>query len=181
MSFSRRERLWRSLQDREYREAFVAENIRNTLAFQVRAMREGRGWTQGELGQKTGMEQGAISRLENPNYGKFTLATLKRLASAFDVGLIVRFVPFGQLIDWNTTMRQKDFAIPCFSEVECEPPDKGEVRDFLASETIQASPLPVLVPSGGVGNITAIAPFGLPMTGQLLTPDLLHCPAQPLH
>jgi hypothetical protein len=46
------------------------------------------------------MTQHAISRLESQGYGKPTLTTLKRLAAAMDVGLIVRFVPFSELVDW---------------------------------------------------------------------------------
>lgn len=47
----------------------------------------------------TGIKQQAISRLENPSYGKATLTTLKRIAAAFDVGLLVEFVPFSQLMN----------------------------------------------------------------------------------
>jgi hypothetical protein len=49
--------------------------------------------------EKLGMNQNAISRLENPYYGKATLTTLKRVAGAHDVGLLVEFVPFSRLID----------------------------------------------------------------------------------
>jgi transcriptional regulator with XRE-family HTH domain len=57
-------------------------------------------WTQGELALQVGMPQTAISRLENPYYGKPTITSLKRLAAIYDVALIVRFVPFSQLINW---------------------------------------------------------------------------------
>jgi transcriptional regulator with XRE-family HTH domain len=46
------------------------------------------------------MNQNSVSRLENPEYGKPTLTTLKRLAAAFDVALVVRFVPFSKLVNW---------------------------------------------------------------------------------
>jgi hypothetical protein len=39
-----------------------------------------------------------VSRLEDPNYGKFTLATLLEVAAAFGVGLLVKFVPFSRLV-----------------------------------------------------------------------------------
>jgi transcriptional regulator with XRE-family HTH domain len=67
---------------------------------QLRAMRDRAGLTQTELGQKVGMNQNAISRLERLDYGKASLTTLKRLAAAFDVGLMVYFVPFGKMADW---------------------------------------------------------------------------------
>ncbi|MBI3967130.1 MAG: helix-turn-helix transcriptional regulator, partial [Chloroflexi bacterium] len=80
-----------SLRDKEYRDIFVEEHISTGLSFQIRAMREQRGWTQEDLGQRAGMAQQRVCQLENPNYGRFSLSTLKRLASAFDVALAVHF------------------------------------------------------------------------------------------
>ena len=56
--------------------------------------------TQGELAAKLGTDQNAISRMESVRYGRQTLTTLKRVAAIFDVALVVRFVPFSQLVDW---------------------------------------------------------------------------------
>lgn len=41
-----------------------------------------------------------LSRLESPDYGKQTISSLKKIADALDVALVVRFVPFSQYIDW---------------------------------------------------------------------------------
>jgi transcriptional regulator with XRE-family HTH domain len=79
-------------ENKEYRDAFVEENVRNGIAFQIRALRKRQQLSQGELGGRAGMAQNAISRLENPEYGKFTINTLFALASAFDVALSVKFV-----------------------------------------------------------------------------------------
>ena len=73
-------------------------------------MREARGWSQAELGRRVGMRQETICLLENPSYGRFTLRTLKRLASAFDVALIVRFAPFGELAAWTTNLSSEDLG-----------------------------------------------------------------------
>jgi transcriptional regulator with XRE-family HTH domain len=77
-------------------------------------MRHDRDWTQNELGQRTGMAQETISQLESPSYGRFTLRTLKRLASAFDVALMVKFVPFSRLAGWETELSPEDLAVPSF-------------------------------------------------------------------
>lgn len=112
---ARREQIVASLGDKEYRGIFNEEEINNALPFQIRAMREARDWSQRELAGRTGMTQEGISRLENPDYGRFSLTTLKRLASAFDVALIVRFAPFSELVDWAANLSPEDLAVPDFA------------------------------------------------------------------
>jgi transcriptional regulator with XRE-family HTH domain len=82
------------------RTQFVESHLNKGLAYQIRAIRDRLHWSQEKLANEVGMPQNAISRLESPDYGKPTLTTLKRLAAAFDVGLVVRFVPFSELVDW---------------------------------------------------------------------------------
>jgi transcriptional regulator with XRE-family HTH domain len=79
---------------------FVESHISKILAFQIRALREREGWSQQKLAEKIGSNQNAVYRAENPNYGKQTLTTLRKIAAAFDVALVVRFVPFSELLDW---------------------------------------------------------------------------------
>jgi transcriptional regulator with XRE-family HTH domain len=86
-NLTRRQQIAESLRDKEYRDLFVTEHIDTGVPFQIRAMRRDRGWSQKELAQRVGMTQEGVSRLENPDYGKLTITTLKRLASALDVGL----------------------------------------------------------------------------------------------
>src|ERR1039457_2702170 len=83
------------LRDPEIRQHTVESQIRIGLPFQMRAMREKKRWTQEIVAEKLGTTQNTISRLENPKTGKPTIKTLLRYARAFDVGLLVRFVPFG--------------------------------------------------------------------------------------
>lgn len=117
-STTKREQIANSLRDKEYRDAFVAEHARTGLAFQIQEMREARGWTQSELGQRAGMAQESISLLENPDAGKPSLSTLLRLASAFDVALVLRFAPFSELADWVAGLSHEDLAVPSFEPDE---------------------------------------------------------------
>ena len=99
-----------SLSDKAYRDAFVAQEIATVIPYQTRAIRLARGWTQKDIGDRAGMKQETISLLENPNYARVTIRTLLRLASAFDVGLLVRFVPFSTLVSW--TIKSEEDLIP---------------------------------------------------------------------
>lgn len=114
MISDKRNQIWESLADSEYRHEFSNEQINTGLAFQIRALREGRGLTQEELAELSGKAQETISQLENPNYGRFTLTTLKKLAQAFDVALLVRFAPFSELVDWTVGLTPERIAPPSY-------------------------------------------------------------------
>jgi len=83
----------------EARAQFIESHINKGIAYQLRAMREGRHWSQEYLASQVGMPQTAISRLESSSYGKPTITTLRRMARAYDVALEVRFVPFSKFLD----------------------------------------------------------------------------------
>jgi hypothetical protein len=59
-----------------------------------------------------GIAQEVISRLESPGYGRLTLSTALRLASAFDVGLTMRFVPLSDVLDRAIQSTQNEMVIP---------------------------------------------------------------------
>jgi transcriptional regulator with XRE-family HTH domain len=104
------------------------------VAAQVYALRQKHDKTQEQLAQETGMSQARISVLENPNYRKFNVGTLQRIAAAFDVALIVRFVSFGELLDWTVTGSQNTLAPRSFEDEfsEAEAPSPVATRDKVA-------------------------------------------------
>jgi transcriptional regulator with XRE-family HTH domain len=104
------------LREKDYRDAFVASQIRIGLPMQCRALRESREWTQPQLAQAAGMSQPRISEIERPGERKLNLETLLRLASAFDVALQVRFVPFSELVDDDDSLDFNSFRIRPFQE-----------------------------------------------------------------
>jgi len=104
----------KALLAKEYRCAFVEETVKAGIAFQVRALRAKEGWSQKGLGERSGKPQNAISRIEDPDYGKFTIRTLLDLADAFDVALSVRFVSFGKLLDQLKDVSPSALAVQNF-------------------------------------------------------------------
>ena len=104
------------LRDKAYRDAFVAAQLRIGLPLQCRALRESREWTQPQLAQAAGMSQPRISEMERPGERKPNLETLLRLASAFDVALQVRFVPFSRLVDDDDSVDLDNFEVSSFEE-----------------------------------------------------------------
>lgn len=104
------------LSGKEYRDAFVGAQIRVGLPMQCRALRESRGWTQPQLAEAAGMSQPRISEIERPGERKLNLETLLRLASAFDVALQVRFVPFSTFVDDDDSIDFDNFYVEPFDE-----------------------------------------------------------------
>lgn len=126
----------------EVRARFVESHLNKGIAFQAESLREKRGWTQQELADKLNSSQNSVYRLENPNYGKHTITTLRKVAAAFDVALIVRFAPFSELVDWvsgtprvEPGLGPNTLDIPSFAE-ELRQPDER------AAETVSADAPP---------------------------------------
>jgi len=113
---NKRDKLIARLKNKQYRDGFVAAHIKIGIPFQIRALREQRGWTQKELAERIGSNQAWIAQIENPNYSGFSLKTLSKLASIFDIGLIVRFVPFGNLVQWELELSPNSLKIDSFDQ-----------------------------------------------------------------
>lgn len=112
-----REQLETLIRDPEFRAQFVADYVQEMVSAQVRTMRDHHGWTQEQLGKASGrMSQVQISRLENADYSGTSLNSLKRMAQAFDVGLIVRMASFSEFVDWITGMTPEKVAPLNYSE-----------------------------------------------------------------
>jgi transcriptional regulator with XRE-family HTH domain len=131
-TISVRQQLLRSFRDSEYRHAFVNERLRASVALQIRALRQARTMTQKELGDAIGMAQTWVSKLENPDYGKMTVATLLRLAEKFDTDLEIKFRPFSKTLDSLPTQGPEYFTVPSFDEEfgseELAPEDMQKVK-----------------------------------------------------
>lgn len=134
-SISKKGLLARLRRGREARAKLLSNNIAESIATQIVATRDERGWTQSKLATESGMKQNNLSRLENPDYGKHTVSSLKRIADALDVALVVRFVPFSQYIDWlsgtphrDDGLRPEALAVPSFDSEELNGTFEREFR-----------------------------------------------------
>lgn len=142
-----REALKKRLRNKEHRDAFVSASVDQTIPFQIRALRlaKERNWTQEDLATQAGMKQAAISRCENQTEGQFNIRTLKTLAAAFNVGLIVRFAPFSELVEWEVNMSPESLEVPSFDREEYfkeKPADKlgeGLLKDFYSYDAAKQS------------------------------------------
>jgi hypothetical protein len=83
---------------------------------------------------EAGSAQESISLWEKPGYGRLTLSTLIRLASAFDVGLMVRFVPYSELVDRAARALQGNIATPSYAaDTRLHSADDTVVHDAIST------------------------------------------------
>ena len=113
---TRREEIWSALQSKEYRDAYSSEHIDQGVAFQLRYMRGRESLRQKDVARLAGMTAAQISLLENPDNDRKNLVHLKRLAAAFDVALVVRFVPFSELADYTANITEADMGPKSFTD-----------------------------------------------------------------
>jgi transcriptional regulator with XRE-family HTH domain len=96
----RRKVLSQKLKDKKYRDAYVKATVTHGIAHQIRVNRQARGLSQQALAElchpKT--TQAVISRLEDTANGKFNIASILKIASALDVAVIVKLVPFSKFL-----------------------------------------------------------------------------------
>jgi hypothetical protein len=62
------------------------------------------------------MKQSRISALENVSYDSWSIKTLRRLAEAFDLVLVVRFESFGKVIEDIESFERTRLEAPSFTE-----------------------------------------------------------------
>jgi transcriptional regulator with XRE-family HTH domain len=98
------------------RHAFVAAFVRQGVTMQIQLLRKREQWSQKKLGEITEKKQNAITRLEDPSYGKFTLTTLLELAKAFDVALSVKFVSFSELERQSQNLSPEALCVARFND-----------------------------------------------------------------
>ncbi|MHB0970963.1 MAG: helix-turn-helix domain-containing protein [Thermoanaerobaculia bacterium] len=94
----------------------VDAEIRHGLSDQIRAMRERRGWSQTDLAKRMGTSQPAVARIETSRDKYLSFPTLLSVANAFDVAVLVRFVPFSELVRRSLDASEYEQAPLSFEE-----------------------------------------------------------------
>jgi transcriptional regulator with XRE-family HTH domain len=150
---------WSKLRDPDYRNAFVSSTVAARLAVRIFNLRKRADWSQSQLAENTGMKQARISVLEQGDYENFTFSTLKKIAAAFNVGVIVDFVSFPDFVKWNDNFSSGSVvpdsfednvkgigvppSMPSFGQAQKEPHDN---QDELSIPEITRQLFPSLHP-----------------------------------
>jgi transcriptional regulator with XRE-family HTH domain len=134
------EELVQQIADKDFRNEFVADQVRSRIALLIRALREQeiRQWSQKELGRRSNKPQSVVSRIEDPDYGKVSLQTLLEIAAAFDLPL---WVDMPEWSDWlrltsdnsKKALRRESFDLLSLTgkvQAAAEGISDGSISDF---------------------------------------------------
>lgn len=101
----------RLLKNRDSREAYIGAKLKVLIPSQIRGLRlKSRTPRQEDLAKAAEMKQSRISAMETPGAVNFNLETLVRIAAALRVALVVKFVPFSELVSWENEFSQDEFS-----------------------------------------------------------------------
>lgn len=99
-------------ENRDTRESYVLAKLRTLVPAQIRALRFKSDMPrQADLARAATKQQSQISDYETPGAANVTLETLARLAATFKVALVVKFVPFSEMRDWENSFSQDAFNV----------------------------------------------------------------------
>jgi transcriptional regulator with XRE-family HTH domain len=104
------------LKDKAFRDAFLDRAVRQSITAQVKALRRQHGLSMHKFAVRCGLHYTTVFRLEHPSLNSGTrISTLLAIASAFDVALIVRFVPWSRFLQ-ETFVVLPDGTMEYFTE-----------------------------------------------------------------
>lgn len=157
MSANLSKRLYEKLKNKKYRAAYVEENVRTRIAYQIRAVRGE--MSQAEFGKRVGKPQSVVSRLEDPEYGKLTVQTLLEVADSLDIALLVKFVSFPEFVYQTRDVSPEGLKVQSFkdsfgpSDQPSAPPQVAHTQNLYPDLSSSATSL-----ESGYGTLSAQMP-----------------------
>ena len=136
-----RERLLSSFRNKKYRHSYIDTFTDAYIATQIKVLREQRTLDQTQLAKLAGIHQSQVSVFEDVDHSSWTVKTLKKIAKALDLVLVVRFESFGKVLPDIGRLDRASLQRDSF--------DDDEV--FRAPEKPKANPLAQF--SGKVSNV----------------------------
>lgn len=111
----RSKRIYRLLNDLESRTSYIKAKLTVLVPAQIRALRlkskNPPMPKQSDLAYETALHQSRISMFETPGMSNMTLETLARVAAGLKVGVIIKFVPFHEMLRWENEFHPSTFDV----------------------------------------------------------------------
>lgn len=135
--------------DKEFRDSYVESRVRNLVAYQIRALRDLKKWSQEEMATRLGVSQSVVSRLEDPEYGRLTITTLLKLAFAFDVGLTIKFSSHEEFLNQTKDISPTALQVNSYDETRVN----NSVKKVTDSQMLFIKPSNIYFQTFGETNV----------------------------
>lgn len=130
--------------ERDFRSSYLRAKLNVLIPAQIFVLRKRFFGTQEAFAEANAMKQSRVSAIETPGATNFNLETLIRVAATSKVGLIVKFVPFSEMLRWDNNFVQDEFnVIQIDEDVEFLTPSEEPTEEAgeLEHETSYGRPL----------------------------------------
>ena len=155
-------RLLDDFEDAEVAQVYMDSHVNYKLAAQIFQTRQARGWTQGQLAEKSGIAQARISKIEAGEFDSLTMATLRKFANAFDATVRMELQPFSYGIVDVCNLSATSLAIPGRTA------SLDQLRHGMAiSGWFTPAPTIIAMPSTGPTMMTSTKGVATQMQGRL--------------
>lgn len=151
----RSNRISKLLSSVDTRAAYIKAKLGVSVPSQIRALRTNSEMPrQSDLAKAARLHQSRISMFETPGAANMTIETLSRLAAAFKVGLIVKFVSMSEMLRWENQYSQDDFdVVPLEKDYEFIDPDAAWREESYTRNSGGASLMGTQVELGPLGSL----------------------------
>lgn len=102
--------------DDEYREAYMEASVEQNIAWQIKFNRQNRNIDQNQLAKLIGTKQSAISRMEDPSYGRLNLKSIIKIAHAFKCAVSVKLISYSELAEQTQLFNKESVIVKSFDE-----------------------------------------------------------------
>lgn len=118
----RSDRIFKLLNSQKSRAGYIKAKLSVLVPAQIRALRI-RSTNppmpkQTDLARESEMHQSRISMFETPGAANVTLETLSKIAAGLRCGIVVKFVPFTDMLRWENSFRPDVFDVRRLTEDE---------------------------------------------------------------
>ncbi len=118
----RSQRISRILKSHAARTAYIKAKLSVLIPAQIRTLRvksvDPAMPFQRDLARESDLHQSRISMFETPGAANMTLETIAKIAAALRVGVVIKFVPFSDMVRWENSFTPDTFDVVRLSEDE---------------------------------------------------------------
>jgi hypothetical protein len=118
----RLERISRILKSHAARTAYIRAKLSVLIPAQIRTLRvksvDPLMPCQRDLARESDLHQSRISMFETPGAANMTVETIAKIAAALRVGVVIKFVPFSDMVRWESSFSPDTFDVMRLPEDE---------------------------------------------------------------